>query len=272
MAKFSKAVKALQVESGTKVRLADHSSSHHDGLEKQAGLEEAAEHVKALDELIYRLYAENRRTLLVVLQGMDTSGKDGTIRHVLSGVSPQTCDVVSFKQPTPDELAHDFLWRIHRATPPRGHVGIFNRSHYEDVLVARVHKLVEEAVWKARYEQINAFERQLVAAGTTIVKIYLHISRDEQRDRLQRRLQDPKKYWKISQADVAERKFWDDYQRAYEEALTKCSTDDAPWYIVPADHKWYRNLAVSRILHETLAEMDPQFPAAPPDVQNLVVE
>ena len=272
MSKTSKTIKWCRVEPGAKVNLADYDSSHHEDLDKKAGLEEAAEHVAALDDLIYRLYAENRRSLLVVLQGMDTSGKDGTIRHVLSGVSPQTCEVASFKQPSAEELSHDFLWRIHRQAPPHGHVGIFNRSHYEDVLVVRVHKLVEPAVWKARYEQINAFERQLTEGGTTIVKIYLHIGRDEQRDRLRARLDDPDKYWKISQADVAERKYWDDYTRAYEDALSKCSTDYAPWYIVPADHKWFRNLAASRILRETLTQMDPKFPEPAPDVKKIVID
>ena len=262
----------LKVKPGTNVRLEDFSPSFHDRLEKEEALSKAAEHAEALDELAYRLYAEHRRALLIVLQGMDTSGKDGTIRHVMSGVSPQTCKVVSFKQPNSEELEHDFLWRIHRATPPHGQIGIFNRSHYEDVLVVRVHGLVEKSVWKSRYAKINEFEKFLTQEGTTILKFFLHISRDEQAERLRKRIDDPHKCWKISEADVAERRFWDDYQRAYEDAINECSTDVAPWYIVPADHKWYRNLIVSRIVHETLQKMDPQFPPAPKDLAKLVVE
>jgi PPK2 family polyphosphate:nucleotide phosphotransferase len=254
------------------VRLEDFNPSFHDGLEKEEALSKAAEHAEALDELAYRLYAEHRRALLIVLQGMDTSGKDGTIRHVMSGVSPQTCKVVSFKQPNSEELEHDFLWRIHRATPPHGQIGIFNRSHYEDVLVVRVHGLVEKSVWKSRYAKINEFEKFLTQEGTTILKFFLHVSRDEQLKRLRKRIDDPHKRWKISEADVAERRFWDDYQRAYEDAINECSTDDAPWYIVPSDHKWYRNLIVSRIVHETLRKMDPQFPPAAKDLAKLVVE
>jgi PPK2 family polyphosphate:nucleotide phosphotransferase len=263
---------SLKVKPGTKVRLSDFSPGYHEGLDKDEGIAKAAKHAAALDELAYRLYAENRRALLIVLQGMDTSGKDGTIRHVMSGVSPQTCKVVSFKQPTSEELAHDFLWRIHRAVPPKGQIGIFNRSHYEDVLVARVHELVDKKEWKSRYEKINLFEKFLAGEGVTILKFFLHISRDEQRDRLRQRIEDPHKCWKISEADVTERRFWDDYQRAYEDALTECTTDVAPWYIVPSDHKWYRNFVVSRIVHETLADMDPHYPQPAVDLAKLVVE
>jgi PPK2 family polyphosphate:nucleotide phosphotransferase len=203
---------------------------------------------------------------------MDTSGKDGTIRHVMSRVSPQTCKVVSFKQPNSEELEHDFLWRVHRAVPPHGQIGIFNRSHYEDVLVVRVHELVEKSVWKSRYQKINNFEEFLTSEGIVILKFFLHISRDEQRERLRARIEDQHKRWKISEADVAERRFWDDYQRAYEDALTECNTHDAPWYIVPADHKWYRNLVVGQVVHDTLKEMDPQYPPAPKDLAKLVIE
>jgi PPK2 family polyphosphate:nucleotide phosphotransferase len=262
----------LKVKPGTKVRLADFSSDFHESLDKADGVAEGAKHAAALDELAYRLYAEHRRALLVVLQGMDTSGKDGTIRHVMSGVSPQTCKVVSFKQPNSEELERDFLWRVHRAVPPKGQIGIFNRSHYEDVLVARVHELVEKSEWNSRFAKINEFEKYLTQEGTTILKFFLHVSRDEQRDRLHRRIEDPHRRWKISEADVAERRFWDDYQRAYEDALTQCSTDCAPWFIVPADHKWYRNLVVSRIVHETLLKMDPKFPSPKVDLAKLVVE
>ncbi|HEV2972764.1 MAG TPA: PPK2 family polyphosphate kinase [Pirellulales bacterium] len=262
----------LKVKPGAKVQLKDFDPDFHDGIEKQAALEEAAKNADALDELAYRLYAEHRRALLIVLQGMDTSGKDGTIRHVMSRVSPQTCKVVSFKQPNSEELEHDFLWRVHRAVPPKGQIGIFNRSHYEDVLVVRVHHLVEKSVWKSRYEKINLFEKFLAQEGTTILKFFLHISRDEQRERLLKRIEDPHKLWKISEADVAERKYWDDYQRAYEDAIAECGADHASWYIVPANHKWYRNLVVGRVVHETLKQMDPKFPAAAKDLTKLVIE
>jgi PPK2 family polyphosphate:nucleotide phosphotransferase len=180
--------------------------------------------------------------------------------------------VTSFKQPGDMELEHDFLWRIHLAAPRKGNIGIFNRSHYEDVLVVRVHNLVPESVWRKRYEQINGFEELLFEAGITILKFYLHISKDEQRERLQARLADPTKRWKFSKADVAERKLWDDYQRAYEDALTRCNTSHAPWHIVPADRKWYRNLVVSQTVRETLEKMNPQFPAAEEGIENVVVE
>lgn len=207
--------------------------------------------------------------MLVVLQGMDAAGKDGTIRHVLSGVSPQSCQVTTFKKPTAEELDHDFLWRVHRAVPRRGSVEFFNRSHYEDVLVVRVHKLVPEKHWRQRFDQINEFEALLTSSGTTVVKFFLHIDREEQRKRLQARLDDPQKRWKFSPADLQERSFWDDYQRAYEEVLTRCNTMQAPWYVVPANHKWHRNWVVSRVLRETLEEMDPQFPPADESLKDI---
>ncbi len=262
----------LEVKPGTSIQLADFNPGFHDGLDKEEGLAKAEKNAGALDELAYRLYAEHRRALLIVLQGMDTSGKDGVIRHVMSHVSPQNCKVVSFKQPNSEELEHDFLWRVHRAVPPAGSIGIFNRSQYEDVLVVRVHDLVPKSEWKSRFHKINEFERFLTSEGTTILKFYLHISRDEQRERLRARIDDPQKRWKISEADVAERKYWDDYQRAYEDALTECNTDYAPWYIVPADHKWYRNLVVGRVVRETLEKMDPKFPPSPKDLAKLVID
>ena len=209
-----------------------------------------------------RLWAEGKRSLLVVLQGMDASGKDGAISHVFKGVNPQATRAVAFKQPSHEELAHDFLWRVHRRTPAAGETAIFNRSHYEDVLIARVHRLVPDKVWKARYRTITEFERGLTGAGTTIVKVFLHISRSEQLDRFRARLDDPTKRWKFNTGDLDERKLWDDYMRAYEDALSKTSTDFAPWCVVPADHKWYRNWAISRIVIDTLREMDPHFPKA----------
>ncbi len=263
---------SIKVKPGEKIRLSDYDPDHHEGLDKAEGLKQSTVHAQALDELAYRLQAEHRRALLVVLQGMDTSGKDGTIRHVMSHVSPQTCKVASFKAPTGAELEHDFLWRIHNVCPPRGSIGIFNRSHYEDVLVVRVHDLVPKHEWKTRYEKINEFEKYLVGEGTAILKFFLHISPDEQRERLQARVDDPHKRWKISPSDVAERKFWDDYMLAYEEALMRCSTADAPWHIVPANHKWYRNLVVARTVHETLKEMNPQFPKSTLDLSKMQID
>lgn len=224
-----------------------------------------------LDKLQERLYAEHRRSLLVVLQAIDTGGKDGTIRHTFGGINPQGCEVSSFKAPTPQELDHDFLRRYHRRAPGRGLIGVFNRSHYEDVLVVRVKQLATEAVWRPRYAAINAFEAQLTAAGTTVVKFFLHISRDEQRRRLESRLADPDKRWKFSVADLAERERWDAYQSAFDEALRRCSTADAPWWVVPADHKWARNRAVLGVLVDTLETMDPRFPMPAAGLDRVVV-
>jgi len=197
---------------------------------------------------------------LLILQGMETSGKDGTISHVMSRVNPQGCRVTSFKQPTPIELSHDFLWRVHQAVPARGEIGIFNRSHYEEVLVVRVHGLVPKEVWSRRYDQINDFERILVDSGVTVLKFFLHISKKEQLERLQARLDDPTKLWKFNPGDLQERKLWKDYMAAYEDALSRCSTKDSPWFIIPANKKWVRNLAVSQILLETFERLNPQFP------------
>jgi PPK2 family polyphosphate:nucleotide phosphotransferase len=263
----------LCVAPGKRIRLRDFDAGCTGGLKKGPYVQdELADNVAALDDLGYRLYAEGRRSLLLVLQGMDSAGKDGTIRHVMEGFNPQSCQVTSFKQPSIEELAHDFLWRIDRAVPRKGFVGIFNRSHYEDVLVVRVHDLVPKQEWEARYERINRFEQMLHEGGTTIVKVFLHISKDEQRERLQARLDDPKKRWKFSRADIAERQHWSDYQRAYEDAMTRCNTAHAPWHIVPANRKWYRNLVISQILRKTLEEMDPQFPKAEKGLKGLVVE
>ncbi len=215
---------------------------------------------KQLRDLQERFYAWNQKAMLIVLQGMDTAGKDGTIKHVMSGVNPQGVTVTSFKQPSSEELAHDYLWRIHKAVPKRSMIGIFNRSHYEDVLVVRVHNLVPPEVWERRYEQINAFEKILVENDVIILKFFLHLSYDEQARRLQARLDNPEKRWKFSANDLKERALWDDYIAAYTDALQKCSTPYAPWYIVPADVKWYRNYVVGQIIVETLEEINPQFP------------
>lgn len=219
-----------------------------------------------------RFYAWDQRSLLVVLQGMDTAGKDGTIKHVMRGVNPQGVSVASFKVPTPEELAHDYLWRVHKVTPRRGRIGIFNRSHYEDVLVVRVHNLTPESVWRKRYDHINAFERLLADNNVTILKFYLHISRDEQARRLQARLDNPDKRWKFSKGDLAERRRWDDYMAAYADALSLCSTDYAPWYIVPSDRKWYRNLVVMNILVNALEDMNPTYPQPEEGLEGIIIE
>jgi PPK2 family polyphosphate:nucleotide phosphotransferase len=225
-----------------------------------------------LFELQDRLYAESAQSLLVVLQAMDAGGKDGTIKHVFRGINPQGVRVTGFKAPTEDELAHDFLWRVHKTTPARGLIGIFNRSHYEDVLVVRVHGLVPEPVWRARYDHINHFEELLAAdSRTRVVKVFLHISREEQAERLRERLERPDKRWKFRRGDVDERARWEDYMAAYEEAIARTSTATAPWYVVPADHKWFRDWAVSRIVIETLREMDPRYPAAAEDLDGVTV-
>lgn len=226
---------------------------------------------KDLREWQTRLYAEGKQKLLVVLQAMDAGGKDGTIRSVFQGVNPQGVRVHSFKVPSKEELDHDFLWRIHKVVPGKGMMGVFNRSHYEDVLVVRVHNIVPEAVWRPRYEQINQFEKLLYDTGTRILKFYLHISKKEQKERFQARLDDPNKHWKFSLEDVEKRKYWDDYMAAYQEMLEETSTPWAPWHVIPADQKWYRNLAISRILMRTLKEMDSQYPAPEGDFSNVVI-
>jgi PPK2 family polyphosphate:nucleotide phosphotransferase len=222
-----------------------------------------------LEDLQERLWVEGTRSLLVVLQGMDTSGKGGTVRHVFSAMNPAGVEITSFKQPSEEELANHFLWRIERALPIPGEVMVFDRSHYEDVLIVRVRQLVPEDVWRARFEEIRGFEERVVAAGTAIVKVMLHISYDEQRERLLARLDDPAKHWKFNEGDITERVRWQDYQGAYEEAIRECSTDAAPWYVVPADRKWYRNWAISTLLVEALERLDPQLPQPDLDVAAL---
>lgn len=249
------------VQPGTKVKLDRIDPAGSAGFSDKAeanGLLEKNQ--QRLEELRYLLFAESRAALLVVLQGLDASGKDGVVRQVMSGVSPQSCRVTTFRVPTAEELAHDFLWRVHRAVPARGEIGIFNRSHYEDVLVVRVHNLVPEKQWRGRYDEINDFERMLARNGTHILKFFLHISKDEQKRRLEQRLADPAKNWKMSLGDLREREHWDDYQRAYEEALSRCSTDWAPWFVIPSDRKWFRNLAISEIIVEKLESLGMRFP------------
>ena len=252
-----------RIEPGERASLAaiDPDESEHYSKKKQVA-KELERQRRRIQGLQARLYAENQRGLLIVLQAMDTGGKDGTIKHVFSGVNPQGCRVSSFKKPSAEESNHDFLWRYHKSAPARGRIGIFNRSHYEDVLVVRVKDLVPEEIWRERYHQINDFERNLSNDGISVLKFFLHISKDEQKRRLQSRLENPDKRWKFSSADIKERAFWDDYQAAFEDALTNCSTEHAPWYVVPANKKWYRNLVVARTIADTLAAIDPQFPPA----------
>lgn len=265
--------KPVTFKPGTKPELAEIDCRRVEGdWDKESAAERIAQNTAKTRDLAYRLYAENRRAVLLVLQGMDTAGKDGTIRTVMTGVNPQSCQISPFKQPSHEELDHDFLWRVHKAVPRRGNIGIFNRSHYEDVLIVRVHNLVPEAEWKTRYDRINDFEQLISEGGVTIVKCFLHISKDEQRERLQARLDEPHKRWKFSKGDLSERKRWDDYQRAYEAALHKCNTKHAPWHIIPSDRKWYRNLLVSELLRETLEDLDPQFPAEEDGLDGIVVE
>jgi len=265
--------KRFLVRPGTKVRLAEHDPDDTAGFEdKDAVRKILAKNLAQLEKLQYLMYAESRRALLIVLQGMDASGKDGTIRHVMDGFNPQGCSVTSFKPPTAEELKHDFLWRIHKAIPGRGDIGIFNRSHYEDVLVARVHGLVPKPVWKGRYEQINAFEKTLADSGVAILKFMLHISKEEQRRRFQERIDDPHKRWKVAPSDFADRKLWSEYRKAYEEALDRCSRPWAPWFVIPSDHKWFRNFAVSQILVDTLKAFDMKFPKPAHDLSKIRLE
>ena len=264
--------KELRVDPQT-FALGDVDPSSHGRLKKAEGLELQKAHLADLQVLQDRLYAQDRYALLVVLQAMDAAGKDGTIKHVMSGLNPQGCEVHSFKVPSALELDHDFLWRAHLRVPERGRIGIFNRSHYEEVLVVRVHPELLDAqrlppgsaadphFWEHRFEDIVAFERYLHRNGTRLVKFFLHVSREEQRRRFLARIDDPDKNWKVSRADLAERAFWDDYQRAYEQMLRATSTDEAPWYVVPADHKWFAHTAVGDILVHALRAIDPQYPS-----------
>ncbi|MBL9059517.1 MAG: polyphosphate kinase 2 family protein [Mangrovicoccus sp.] len=262
--------KMLIAEPGSHPRLAKIDPGFHDVHEgEDAAKADLAQTVATMTSLQAKLYGERRHALLIVLQGIDAAGKDGVCWHVIQGMNPQGTAVTGFKQPTPEEAAHDFLWRVHPHAPAKGQVAVFNRSHYEDVLVARVHKLVPEPVWKARYDQINAFEALLAASGTTILKFFLYISPEEQLERFRKRLDDPARQWKISDADYKERALWDDYIAAYEAMLHHCSTAVAPWYVIPSNHKWFRNLAVSKIIVETLEEMKLELPAPSVDIEAI---
>jgi PPK2 family polyphosphate:nucleotide phosphotransferase len=261
-----------RIQPGEKIRLAslDPNASEHYRKKKhvEAELEKHRNRIQKLQE---RLYAENQRSLLIVLQAMDTGGKDGTIKHVFSGVNPQGCQVWSFKQPSQEEANHDFLWRYHYRVPQRGTIAIFNRAYYEDVLVVRVNNLVSEEVWRKRYHTINEFEKMLSLSQITVIKFFLHISKDEQKRRLENRLENPDKRWKFSTNDLKERRLWDEYEIAFEEAISNCSTDYAPWYVVPANKKWYRNLVIARTIADTLEAMNPQYPKAADGWENVVI-
>lgn len=256
------------------IKLSDIDTRADSGFSKKQAKALCKKNAKVIDDLSYRLDAEGKRSLLIVLQGMDAAGKDGAIRHFIKSLSPQSCTVTSFKQPTAEEAGHDFLWRVHKCMPQHGKMAIFNRSHYEDVLIVRVHKMLDwtKGQWKDRYIQINDFERLLALSGTTIIKFFLHISKEEQHKRLQARLDDPCRRWKFSKLDLAERKLWDEYQNVYEEAINHTSTDFAPWTIVPADRKWHRDLMVSNVLRKVLERMNPKFPDPDPDLDGLKVE
>ena len=267
-------MKKYLVKPGERVKLSNWDPNGKGDFEggKEKGRAEVAKLNQRLEALQELLYAEGAHKVLIVLQAMDTGGKDGTIRHVFEGVNPQGVKVASFKVPTPEELSHDYLWRIHKEVPGKGQIVIFNRSHYEDVLVVRVHKLVPPEVWKKRFDQINQFERTLAENGTTILKFYLHIDLDEQKDRLQARLDEPDKNWKFSLGDLKERKLWPDYMQAYEDVLSKTSTKYAPWYIVPANRKWYRDLVISTVLVETLERLKMKYPEPEDNLDGVVIE
>ena len=260
----------FRVKPESTVRLDKIDAAFKDKHKDQASaLDEIERYMKRLRELQYLLYAEDNRSLLIILQAMDAGGKDGTINHVLGNMNPQGARVYGFKVPSAEEAAHDFLWRIHHAAPQRGQVAIFNRSHYEDVLVSRVHGLVPEKVWSKRYDLINDFEKGLAENGTHILKFFLHISEDEQLRRFKQRLDDPARHWKISESDYEEREYWDDYTKAFQDALARCSTAHAPWFVIPANHKWFRNLVVSQIVVETLESLKMEFPEPTVDIREV---
>ena len=265
-------VDRYRVPEGATVDLSDWSTDENEGLNKSIGREVTAKLNDRLEAAQELLWAEDHHKVLLVLQATDTGGKDGTIRHVFDGVNPQGVRVASFKKPTPDELAHDYLWRVHRHTPSTGEMVIFNRSHYEDVLVVRVHGYVPEDQWRRRYQHIREFERLLADEGTTIVKFYLHISKDEQKERLQSRLDEPEKNWKFSTGDLAEREHWDAYQEAFTDMLAETSTEHAPWYVIPADRKWFRNLLISRIIVSKLEGLDMAYPPAEDGLSDIVID
>lgn len=270
---MSKIREELLAIPGKKLKLADIDPKSTPGCDtKEEGMARLEKNIDRLRVLQYLLYAEGKRAVLAVLQGIDAGGKDGTIQKVMTGLNPQGVSVTSFKAPAGEEKEHDYLWRVHKAVPRRGQIGIFNRSHYEDVLVVRVHNFVPKEVWQKRFEQINQFEEMLVDNGMKIMKFFLYISKDEQKKRFEDRINDPAKNWKFSVADIEERKYWDDYTAAFEEAIERCSKKNAPWYVIPADRNWYRNLAVSEIMRQTLEDMDMKTPKPTADLSKIQFE
>ena len=259
---MSNYLKKLVVKPGSKIRLKHLDPGYHGKHEShKSALPEIQRYVQKMEQLQYLMYAERKHSLLIVLQGLDAAGKDGVVRHVLTGMNPSGCVESNFKQPTAEEIAHDFLWRVHPHLPAKGSVAIFNRSHYEDVLVVRVHGLVPEKVWSKRYDEINDFEKLIaIQNNTTILKFFLHISKQEQLARFAKRLDDPTRRWKISESDYKERDYWKDYTEAFEDVLSKTSTEHAPWFIVPSNHKWFRDLSISQIITRTMEEMKMQLP------------
>ncbi len=266
-------LKKFSVVPGGKTKLADFDPGFSGKKEtKKSARRKSSELQARMAELQFKLYAEQKQSLLICLQAPDAGGKDGVVRHVFAGINPQGCRAVSFKEPSAEELAHDFLWRIEKQVPRRGEIAIFNRSHYEDVLVVRVHDLVPRAQWSKRFAQINDFERNLVANGTRILKFFLHISKEEQLERFKDRLDDPARHWKISEADYTERERWPAYETAYEDILAKCSTNEAPWFIIPSNHKWFRDLVISEIIVQTLEDMAIKVPAPTVDIADIRVK
>jgi PPK2 family polyphosphate:nucleotide phosphotransferase len=271
--KANEIIKKLMVIEGKKINLQRLSPDYNFSID-----EEKAEYVlkqnlkKRMSELQYRLYAERKNGLLIVFQGIDTSGKDSTIRHVISAFNPQSCAVKAFKEPTTEDLSHDFLWRIHKRAPSRGEIVVFNRSHYEDIIQPRVHKTIHKSIWSQRYEHINAFERCLSDNSIKIIKFFLHISKEEQRKRLEERMNDPSKQWKASESDITERKFWNSYSVAYQDIINRCSNLWAPWYIIPANKKWFRNLVVALVIVDTLERMKPKFPKPTINLSKMTID
>lgn len=271
--KVNDIIKKLMVIEGKKINLQRLSPDYNFSIN-----EEKAEYVlkqnlkKRMSELQYRLYAERKKSLLIVFQGIDTSGKDSTIRHVISAFNPQSCTVKAFKEPTTEDLSHDFLWRIHKRAPSRGEIVVFNRSHYEDIIQPRVHKTIHKSIWSQRYEHINAFERCLSDNSIKIIKFFLHISKEEQRKRLDERMNDPSKQWKVSEKDITDRKFWNSYTVAYQDIINRCSHLWAPWYIIPANKKWFRNLVVALIIVDTLERMKPKFPKPTINLSKMTID
>jgi len=271
--KANEIIKKLMVIEGKKINLQRLSPDYNFSID-----EEKAEYVleqnlkKRMSELQYRLYAERKNGLLIVFQGIDTSGKDSTIRHVISAFNPQSCAVKAFKEPTTEDLSHDFLWRIHKRAPSRGEIVVFNRSHYEDIIQPRVHKTIHKSIWSQRYEHINAFERCLSDNSIKIIKFFLHISKEEQRKRLEERMNDPSKQWKVSERDITDRKFWDSYTVAYQDIINRCSNLWAPWYIIPANKKWFRNLVVALVIVDTLERMKPKFPKPTINLSKMTID